>query len=260
MLVMDDDGPGSQVPLIAGQVLQQSGSFTDASLNGVSVVETQGLDANNSPATVDVSAGLATTNGTGTSFSVTIDDNDGGTVTQQESLSGTYSVAPNGRVTVSLSGENHPPVFYMIAPNQAFIIGTNPNKVNIGTLTPQTGSNFNNASLSGNYYGGSQQPVDYNGSAEIDSVNANSGTFNVTTDSNNSGCGNGGGSACPDSNTISVDYAVSQNGRVVLTCGAGSGGNCPQGTQVGIMYIISTSQAVFLPTQDSNPKLADFHQ
>ena len=260
MLIMDDDDAGSQVPLIAGQVLQQSGSFTDASLNGISVVETQGLDANNSPATVDVSAGLVTTNGTGTSFSVTIDDNDGGTVTQQESLSGTYSVASNGRVTVSLPGENHPPVLYMIAKNQAFVIGTNGNKVEIGTLTPQTGSNFTNASLSGNYYGGSQPPVNYNVSSEVDAVNANgSGTFNVTTDNNSGGCG-GSGNACPDSSAISVDYTVSSNGRVVLTCGANSGGDCPQGTQVGIMYIISSAQAVFLPLQDSNPKLDDFHQ
>ncbi len=202
-----------------------------------------------------------TTNGTGTSFSVTIDDNDGGTVTQQESLSGTYSVASNGRVTVSLPGENHPPVFYMIAPNQAFIIGTNGNKVNIGTLTPQTGSNFNNASLSGNYYGGSQQPVNYNVSSEVDAVNANgSGTFNVTTDNNSGGCG-GSGNTCPDSGALSVNYTVSSNGRVVLTCGASSGGDCgPVGTQVGIMYIISSAQAVFLPLQDSNPKLDDFHQ
>ena len=41
MLFMDDDNysAANGNPLVAGQVLQQSGSFTDASLNGVSVLE-----------------------------------------------------------------------------------------------------------------------------------------------------------------------------------------------------------------------------
>lgn len=246
--------------ILAGQVLQQSGSFTDASLSGNSLVEVQALDTNNSPATVDVQAGLATANGTGSSFSVTLDDNDGGTVSSQ-SASGTYSVTSNGRVTIALTGENHPPVFYLIAKNQAFVIGTNANKVAFGTLTPQTGSSFTTTSLSGNYLGGSQQPVTYNASSELDAVNANgAGTFNVTTDKNSSNCGSG--NACPESNTISgIDYSVSSNGRVVVTCGSGSGGACsPAGTEVGIIYMISDTQVVFLPVQESNPYLIDFHQ
>ena len=264
MLFMDDDNysAGDGNPLVAGQVLQQSGTFTDASLSGVGVLEAQTLDANNTPATADAQAGLVTTNGTGSSFSVTMDENDGGTMTYSETASGTYSVAANGRVTISLTGENHPPVFYLIAKNQAFVIGTNGNKVTFGTLTPQTGSNFTVASLSGNYLGGSQQPVTYNGGSELDAVNASgAGTFNITTD-NNSACGNGGGNACPEGNAISgLDYSVSANGRVVVSCGSGSGPNCsPVGTEVGIIYMISDSQAVFLPVQESNPYLTDFHQ
>ena len=264
MLFMDDDnyGAANGNPLIAGQVLQQSGSFTDASLDGVGVLEAQLLDANNTPATADAQAGLVTTNGTGSSFSVTMDENDGGTMTYSETASGTYSVASNGRVTISLTGENHPPVFYLVAKNQAFVIGTNGSKVNFGTLTPQTGSSFTNASLSGNYLGGSQQPVTYNAGSELDAVNAaGAGTFNVTTD-NNSACGNGGGNACPEGNAISgLDYSVSTNGRVIVTCGSGSGPNCsPVGTEVGIIYMISDSQVVFLPVQESNPYLTDFHQ
>ncbi len=263
MLFMDDDtyGSGDGNPLIAGQVLQQSGTFTDASLDGVGVIEAQVLDANNTPATADAEAGLVTTNGTGSSFSVTTDENDGGTMTYSETASGTYSVASNGRVTVTLTGENHPPVLYLVAKNQAFVIGTNGNKVNIGTLTPQTGSSFTNASLSGNYLGGSQQPVTYDVSSELDAVSANgAGTFNVTSDKNGINCGNG--NACPETGVISgLNYSVSGNGRVIVTCGSGSGPNCsPAGTQVGIMYIISTSQVVFLPVQDGHPYLTDFQK
>jgi hypothetical protein len=46
-------------------------------------------------------------------------------------------------------------------------------------------------------------------------------------------------------------YAVSSNGRVVVSQG---------GVQGGILYIISPTQAVFMPTQDSDPTLMDFHQ
>ncbi len=255
MMSVDTETPPM---ILAGQVLKQSGSFTDASLDGVAVVEAQGLDTGNSPATPDAQAGFVTTSGTGSSFAVTLDDNDGGTM-QTQSGSGTYSVTSNGRVTISLTGENHPPVFYLTAKNQGFVVGTD-NMVAFGTLTPQTGNSFTNASLSGNYLGGSQQPVTYNVSSEIDASSANgAGTFNVTSD-NNSNCGSG--SACPDSSTISgINYAVSANGRVVVTCGSGSGPNCsPVGTEVGIMYIISSSQVVFLSVQDSDPRLDDFHQ
>jgi len=240
--------------ILAGQVLKQSGSFTDASFNGVSVMEDQYLDGGTNPTAV---VGFLTGSGTG-SFTGNFDVNDGGTITTQP-VSGNYSVdSSTGRVTLTAAG-NHPPVFYLVAKNQAFLVGTG-GSPDFGTLTPQTGTSFTNASLSGNYLGGSQQPVNYNVSSELDAVNANgaAGTFNVTTD-NNSNCGSG--SACPDSKTISgIDYTVSSDGRVLVTCGSGSGGNCPAGTQVGIMYIISTSQAVFLTVQDNNPYLIDFHK
>jgi len=48
--------------ILAGQVLQQSGMFTDASLDGVSVLEVQSLGNSGSEPTV--TAGLVTTTGT----------------------------------------------------------------------------------------------------------------------------------------------------------------------------------------------------
>ncbi len=246
-LMMEDDATGSNIE--AGQVLQQSsGSFTDASLNAVSVLEDQGLDTNNSPATVVAEAGLFTPNGSG-SFSVSTDQDDGGTL-QTQSGSGTYSVASNGRVTTSGTG-SHNPVFYLIAKNQAFILGTG-SKANLGTLTPQTGSNFTNSSLSGNYYGGSQQPVTYDVSSEVDTVNLSYPNLTGTSD-DNSNCGNG--SVCPNSKIISGTYSVSPNGRVVITSGTGGNG--------AILYIINdtsgSGQFVVL-SPDTDPALIDFHQ
>jgi len=134
-----------------------------------------------------------------------------------------------------------------VAPNQAFLVGTD-SSVDFGTLTPQTGSNLDNASLVGNYYGGSQQPVNDNVSEEVDFVSANgsspNGTLSGVSDKNGSGGPQTGG-------TISETYVVSPSGRTVITSSGGGGG--------AILYIISPTQTVVLPS-NTNPALIDFHQ
>ena len=241
LLVMAAD-TSTPPTILAGRVLKQSGPFTNASLNGVSVYETEGLDIKNTPATPEATAGLVTTNGAG-SFTFSADVNDGGTLGTGTD-SGTYSVASNGRVTVtSNSPLGNEPVLYLIGQNQAFVIGTN-GAVDFGVMQPQTGSNFTNASLSGNFLGGSEPAVSFNGSTEVDYLQIDgAGNFNITTDNNSSGG--------PSTNNNSGTYAVSSNGRVVVSQG---------GVQVVLLYIISASQAVVLPTQDSDPKMLDFHK
>src|ERR1019366_5852523 len=229
MLFMDDGSVND--PLVVGQVLQQSGTFTGASLNGVSVVEHESL----SGAEPSTEAGLLTFDGAG-SFTLSADQNKGGTV-GTESGSGSYSTASNGRVTL---GDNAR-VFYLIGLNHAFLVGTD-SSVAFGTLTPQTGSNFTNASLSGNYLCGSQQPVSANVGEEVDYLNADgAGNFTGTGDTN--------GSGGPSSGSISATYVVSSNGRVT------------RNGYTGIDYIISTSQFVHLPgASHTNPALSDCHQ
>jgi hypothetical protein len=74
-------------------------------------------------------------------------------------------------------------------------------------------------------------------------------------------CGNGNNcDGGPNGSTMSVNYSVQSNGTVTLTCGSETGGGCPVGTTVGYIFIVSDSQVVFLPAQDQNPKLDDFHQ
>ena len=245
MLRMEID-PSSSPEIQVGQILQQSSNLTYKSLEGLSVIEIQGLDIQNSPATPEVQAGILTITAP-PAFSVSLDQNDGGTMSTQ-TPSGSYSVDSNGRVTLSGAGVgNNPPVFYLVGPNQAFLVGTD-SSVDFGTLTPQTGSNFDNASLVGNYYGGSQQPVNNNVSEEVDFVSANgsspTGTLSGVSDKNGSGGPQTGG-------TISETYVVSPSGRTVITSSGGGGG--------AILYIISPTQAVFL-TSDTNPALTDFHQ
>jgi hypothetical protein len=238
VMAVDTETPPA---ILAGRVLQQSGTFTNASLNGISVYETEALDAGTTPATPIAIVGLVTTTGSKGTFTLTDDVNDGGTV-GTGSDSGTYSVASNGRVTVTGEG-SHEPVLYLIGPNQAFVIGTD-SKVAFGTMTPQTGSKFTNASLSGNYMGGSQPPESANVSENVNSGSLNDGTLTATADRN----GSGGTS----SRSVSGTYAVSSNGRVVVTFSDGT---------TDVVYIISASQFVDLPGASStNPALTDFHQ
>jgi hypothetical protein len=245
MLMMAFDNAETPPVILAGQVLKQSGTFTDASLDGVSVIELQSLGISGTAPTV--TAGLLTTTGNSATYTLSADQNQGGTMST-ESDSGGYSVSSNGRVTLTPSGGGSVTVLYLVAQNQAFAIGTDVG-VDFGVIEPQTGSNFANASFSGNYLGGSQPPQTANVGEEADYLNSN-GTVAVTgtTDTN--------GSAGPQSGAISATYSVSSNGRVVVS---------QSGNPVVYMYIISASQAVALPVSssqnpDADPKLIDFHQ
>jgi large repetitive protein len=237
MLAMEDDLAGS--PLLAGQVLQQSGSFTNASLNGVGVSEVETFNFGTTPS---ATAGLVTTNGAGT-ISWSTDQNLAGTVSSQSS-SGSYGTSANGRVTMSLSGQSNPPVFYLISANQAFVVGTYSLGVDFGVIEPQSGSNFSNSSLSGAYLGGSLQPVSAAVGEDVDAAQLD-GAGNFSRTSNNNGTGG------TSTSTLTATYAVSSNGRVVVS---------KSGAQVGIMYAISNSQFVFLPasTSDTQPALSQF--
>ncbi|HSZ62495.1 MAG TPA: putative Ig domain-containing protein [Terriglobales bacterium] len=233
LLVMEDDIAGSS--LLSGQVLQQTGSFTDASLKGIGVI---GIESLSNGTTPSATAGLVTTNGTGSITGWSTDQNLGGAISSLNQ-SGTYTTSTNGRVALSLSQEPSPPVFYLISPNQAFVVGTDGLAVEFGLMEPQLGSNFTASSFTGTYLGGSMQPVDSGVGEEVDNLLANgTNSFTETSDANSS--------AGPTTSNLNATYAVSPNGRVVASEG---------GSQVGILYIISATQVVFLPaaTTDTAP-------
>ena len=262
VLMMAADNTESPSLIMAGQVLQQSGTLTDASLNGISVIELQGVGGGGS--SPQATAGFITTNGAGT-FSISADQNQGGTMGTLCG-SGTYSVASNGRMTLTSftqcggggSGGNTP-VFYLVAENQAFVVGTD-NSVTSGIMTPQVGSGFTVASLSGNYLGGSEQTDNVNGKAQVIAIHADgAGNLTGTSDENDGPNGCGGSCAGTESSTIVATYALypgGPDGKFAI--------NQDGVTQV-YLYMISPTQAVILPVsssqnQSSNPSLADFHQ
>jgi hypothetical protein len=262
VLMMAADNTETPSMIMAGDVLQQSGSFTEASLNGISVIELQGVG--NNGGSPQASAGFVTTNGSGT-ISINADQNQGGTM-GTICGSGTYSVATNGRMTLTTFTQcggggsgGHNPVFYLVAKNQAFVIGTD-NSVTLGTMTPQVGSGFTVASLSGNYLGGSEQIDSVNGKAQVIAIHADgAGNLTGTSDQNAGSNGCGGSCAGTSSSTIVATYALYPGGP------DGKFAISQDGVTQVYLYMISATQAVILPVsssenQDSNPTLTDFHQ
>ena len=225
--------------LLAGHVLGQTngGTFTNLSLDGNAIMGMQSIDTSGSSPVGDVTGGIFNATGSGT-YSLSFDDNDGGTGSTL-SVSGTYSVAPSGRVT--LTGGTPSPVLYLVAPNQGFVLGTDTG-VSFGQFYPQTGGSFTNASLSGLYTGGSDHPEDANAGSAVASLTS-SGAGNLTGLSlNDKGDGSGG-----QNNAISATYTVAGDGRVVVS---------ESGSTFGYMYIIDTTSALFIPaggSQNGNP-------
>ena len=229
--------------LLSGKVLQQTvanGSFTNATLHGISVLHLDGLDSSSSgsPTTYfpDIALALISFDGAG-NISATEDENDGGTVTSNP-ISATYSVASNGRVTVT--GGNHPPFFYLLGSNQGFAMNFS-GEVQTGYFEPQTAASFSLASLDGTYALGVLAPLTSNGSdstAEVSSTGT--GSISGTQDQNSQG------TLSPD-NSLSATYTVGSNGRAVL--GGGASGS--------VIYIISATKALVLDLGSSNPKIQE---
>jgi hypothetical protein len=96
-----------------------------------------------------------------------LDEQDAGLVhTAVLFTDGTYSVASNGRGTVSMVNSSllhlFDAVFYLTGPNAGFILDAGisaNNYIRTGTMQPQTGGPFTSAPNDGAYYGGSFAPA-----------------------------------------------------------------------------------------------------
>jgi hypothetical protein len=216
--------------LFAGSVLKQvGGPFAMSSLNGTDVISLAGKGS--SAGTSDVQVGLLVPAGNAT-FTLTTDENNAGVITSNAPVSGTYTVAANGRVTVT--GGATPPVIYLVSQNKGFVVGTD-TSVTTGFFEPQVGTSFTNASLSGNYIFGEQAPIVSSSSLSSGIASPNGGTpgtISGTSDTNQIGTLVAG-------QTFTAPYTVSATGRTTA-------GTAPD---TSVMYIISSSKAVFIDTK-----------
>jgi hypothetical protein len=142
------------------------------------------------------------------------------------------------------------------------LLNTN-GKVSFGVLTPQEAITFSESSFSGDYLGGSEQPVNPNVKAGVLQVDA-SGTGTLTgTQYQVSNCGSGCSEAASQSLPSDLTYALDPdglNGKFDIS----------EGGQVGVyLYMISTTQGVIMNagstgggtcSHDCDPGLTDIHQ
>ncbi|HVB98113.1 MAG TPA: hypothetical protein VNJ12_02120 [Candidatus Dormibacteraeota bacterium] len=228
-LILASTDPSSAVPVSAGeasaQAPGQSSAFSAASLDGPSVISLAGTASDGVGS--DVAAGLVTFDGSG-GLKYTIDRNDGGTIGSL-SGNGTYSVEPDGRVTMWLPSVPAPLVSYLSSPGQGVVVGTGTG-ASTGLLEAQAPGPFSDASLSGGYVWGTW-------AAPSSAALPKSG---VVTSAGRGRLAETAYSAAPliapsqQPESFQDAYTVAPNGRAVT----GGGGS--------VLYLISSSKAVMV--------------
>src|SRR2546427_6794093 len=158
LFVMVSDPVTTATPLLNGVVVQQripAGGFTNASLNGNMVISLTGHSACGTVSGVPKAVvGLLTTNGSG-ALSLTYDENFCRSPNSVTGAPGTYSVASNGRASITIGGYSL--VAYLMNVNQIFLFVSDVN-VLFGVGVPQTAVSLTNTSLKGAHAGFSTHP------------------------------------------------------------------------------------------------------
>src|SRR6266513_202730 len=254
LFVMVSDPVTTATPLLNGVVVQQrvpAGGFTNASLNGNMVIYLTGLSAcGGGTSTVPkAGAGLLTANGSG-AFSLTYDENYCRARNGFTDAPGTYSVASNGRTSITVGGFSL--VAYLEDLNEIFLFVSDPN-VLFGFVEPQAAGSFTNSALKGTYAGFATNPAAFG-------VVVFSGEFSAdgaTPTGNITGAEDMGVPSGPVSGaTFKATYSVASsptNGRGTMTVTSGTGGNA-------VFYMISASKFVAVSLNDPNPAVLIFEQ
>ena len=251
LFVVESDTVSNTTPLLNGVVVQQqipAGGFSNASLNGNMVIYLTGLSTcTNVPNVPKAGAGLLTANGSG-AFSLTYDENYCRAPNGFTDAAGTYSVAGNGRTSITLGGFSL--VAYLVNSNQIFLFVSDSN-VLFGFGESQAAGSFSNSALKGTYAGYATNPAAFGVtvfSGEF-SADAAAPTGNMTG-TEDIGVPTGPVSGQAFKATYSVTPSPT-NGRGTMTVSSGTGGNA-------VIYMISPSKFVVLSLNDPNPAILDF--
>ena len=229
LIGIDPVSTGDPVPsLQIGIALKQSAaSFSNSSLNSTSVLYTEGVDSlGRSRADV----GRLTANGAGSFSSLTLDQNHAGNITSQSQSGTTYSVASNGRVTISAGGGE--PLLYMVGVNQGFILGTDAT-VESGFFEQQTAT-----TTFGTFTFGDLPPQAAGSQVDSSTVTLNANVVTGVFDSNapNPPSSDVTFNQSIDNTTYSID---STTGRITVL-------NTFSNTQDVIGYVVSPSRTVVI--------------
>jgi hypothetical protein len=251
LFVMERDAVSTATPLLVGPVVRQqlpAGGFSNASLNGNTVISLTGHSMCGSASGVPKAvAGLLTANGSG-ALSLTYDENFCRAPGSVTGAAGTYSVAANGRTAIAIGGFRL--VAYLVNVNEFFIFLSDSN-VLFGPGEPQAAASFTDGALKGTYAGRATSPTSFavtvfSGEFSADGASP-TGTITGTEDI---GAPSGPVAGAAFHATYSVSPSPT-NGRGTMTITSGGGGSA-------VIYMISASRFVAVPLNDPNPAVWDF--
>ena len=168
LLVVNSD-PG---PFAGGEWDQQTmpaggSGYTQASLKGNMVFHLNGLSLAGTASAVSFETASADGN---SSLAIKFYGDRAGTMQASSTLTCTYAVEPSGRVFLSSDTQScgsNTPVIYLYGLDTGFIMDAAPG-VDTGSIEPQSAGPFNNASLAGNYWGGTDEVVIQRAQTEVD--------------------------------------------------------------------------------------------
>ncbi len=201
---------------LEGELVQQTvpnGGFSASSVSGNIALSQTSL---NSSSQGEVTLGLL--NGDGiSSLTINLYQDKGGTWQTPQSMTCTYSMGTNGRMT--LSGENctGAPLFYFVSSDTAFELGTD-SSMGFGNIEAQTSGPFSFTTEAGSYYFGDGLVVSY---ASTASNTIGVGALSLTSSGSANGISDysGPGGQSEDSSFSSSVGAVNSNGTINFTAG-----------------------------------------
>jgi hypothetical protein len=230
LLMLGTDDPSGS-PVYSGEMRSQSGTFNNASLNGISVFYLSGIkgDGVNGNAVI----GLFT----GSNGSATIDMyEDGAGTTTHQAFACSYTVASNGRVTLSGADCTPGPPLYLTAA-RAGIMETAGDSVTIGAVEAQAAGPFSTSSISGTFFMGTNLVPSQSAEPSIGSVTMNAGTVSGTSDVSSTNYQNAG-------QTFTDSYSINSTGWVTIT---------GDGTTPTALVISGNKTVKIDPAGSSNP-------
>jgi hypothetical protein len=202
-----------------GAATGQAGApFSSASLNGSYAFGSRADDTSGLNAVRTI--GVFTAGGNGSISTGSLDSVVDGTSYVAAGVSGSYTIAGNGRAAVTLTVQNIgvvEQIFYLVSTSQAYFLTNNTSKVEDGTASQQAATSFSASTLNGQYAflmnGYNLSPlylsrvgwIAWNGSGTLNlNEVANSGQIGVAATLNQPGI-------------LSGSYAVGSNGRATAT-------------------------------------------
>jgi hypothetical protein len=239
MLLVSSGTRSSSVAIFAGTAYKQSGTpYSLSSASGTSVLYNSKASSNGTTLNSTVQLAIVTKTTTGT-FTFAGYNNGGGSIStpSSNSGSGTFNVASNGRVTLTVagSGNNQVPVFYLFSPGSAFGVFSG-NGADDGLLESQSTTSVSN----GAYVDGTIDPqtagvTDKSGIVAFTSPNAT-----ATDDSNSQG-------TLSPNNPGTSSYSVDSTGVVFIPASCTPGTNCEK-----IGTVVTGSKIIMMNANSSN--------